>query len=416
MKPQVWKFSAVAAVVMVFLALGVYLAFFAAPRAVAGLALQVNPAVNLTLDERNNVIDAEGLDEQGELLLAELDVIGKEVQEALRAIAGALREAGLLSAERKLVVALYPVGDRLGEAELATLVGTADQALRDYLAEHGLPVEVVSVVLTAKLYDATRAAGLLPVDYADLVAAVGPQATTAVLDLQEKLGIDPALFREEFGTIAAALVDIIEAGITEEAALSILERALVADPGLEELTTITAAMIDLHEAGATQESIMAVFTLVEEQVAAGIERALLLEEVSTIVAAKIDLLEAGIPEAEALTALKAALVADPGLEELTTITAAVIDLVEEGLSVEEALARVEAAIKADPTLERFDDLIEAAGEEKEEVDEPAQPDRPRPGEPEPGATEAPDKPEVGEPETGATEAPDKPEVGEPETG
>ncbi|GFP22208.1 hypothetical protein HKBW3S06_01435, partial [Candidatus Hakubella thermalkaliphila] len=328
----------------------------------------------------------------------------------------ALREAGLLSAERKLVVALYPVGDRLGEAELATLVGTADQALRDYLAEHGLPVEVVSVVLTAKLYDATRAAGLLPVDYADLVAAVGPQATTAVLDLQEKLGIDPALFREEFGTIAAALVDIIEAGITEEAALSILERALVADPGLEELTTITAAMIDLHEAGATQESIMAVFTLVEEQVAAGIERALLLEEVSTIVAAKIDLLEAGIPEAEALTALKAALVADPGLEELTTITAAVIDLVEEGLSVEEALARVEAAIKADPTLERFDDLIEAAGEEKEEVDEPAQPDRPRPGEPEPGATEAPDKPEVGEPETGATEAPDKPEVGEPETG
>ncbi|GFP38064.1 hypothetical protein HKBW3S44_01744, partial [Candidatus Hakubella thermalkaliphila] len=36
--------------------------------------------------------------------MAELDVTGKEVQEALRAIAGALREAGLLSAERKLVV------------------------------------------------------------------------------------------------------------------------------------------------------------------------------------------------------------------------------------------------------------------------------------------------------------------------
>jgi uncharacterized protein (DUF433 family) len=158
-----------------------------------------------------------------------------------------------------------------------------------------------------------------------------------VLNLRIELGIDPALFEEEFGTIVASLIDMIDAGITENNALAILRSSLTADPTLEELSTITAAMIDLHEAGATQDSIMAVFRLIEEKVAAGLDRELLLEEFSTIVAAKIDMLDAEIPADTALVFLREALAADPTLEELTTIVAAIIDLHEEGLSPEEIL-------------------------------------------------------------------------------
>ncbi|MEN4007010.1 MAG: hypothetical protein PQ964_06620 [Methanobacteriaceae archaeon] len=323
MKAKIWKPTVL--LVVLFLALGAYMAFFATPQAVASLTLQANPAVTLTLCEKNTVITAEGLDAQGEALLTRLNVTGKEVQEALSIIAGALHEDGLLGPNQQVSVALHTIEGRLTQPELNTLSGNARQALLGYMTEHGLPVEVKVAVVSAK-----------------------------------ELGIDPALFKEELGTIVAALVDMEEAGIVRADALAILREAFIADPELEELTTITAAMIDLHEVGATQEDIMALFKLVKEQITAGrVDRALLLEEFTTITAAKIDMLEAGIPAAASLATLQRAMVADPKLEELTTITAAMIDLTEAGLSPEEALAKIHAAIKADPTLQNFGDQIEA---------------------------------------------------------
>jgi len=355
------RWALVASLVVVLFALGGCTAFFTPPGAVAGLpvaslALQVNPAVTLTLSEQNTVIGAEGLDARGESLLAGLELTGQEMLEALAAIAGALREAGLLGDGRRILVALYPIEGRTGGAELATMTDTANQTLSGYLAEYDLEAGVTSVALTAELADAARAAGLFPADYVDLVVAVGPSTAVQVLNLLQELGLDPALFEEEFGTIAAALIDMTEAGITGDNALAILKSALAADPTLEELTTITAAMIDLHEAGATQGDMMSVFALLEKMVAAGIERELLLEEITTITAAKIDITDAGITSATALAALEIAMRADPTLAELTTITAELIDLVVEvGLSEEEALAEIKAKFPADPTLDDFDD-------------------------------------------------------------
>jgi hypothetical protein len=418
MKPKRWKLAVSFAVL--FLVVGVYTIFFAPPRAVASLALQVNPALTLTISGENTVINAEGLDARGEALLTGLDVTGKEMQEVLRIIAGALHEAGLLGDERRILVALYPVGDRAGEAGLTTMADLVRQALSGYLAEHGLVAEVTSVVLTAELADAVRAAGLFPAGYVDLVAAVGSPMALEVLNLQKELDLDLGLFKEEFGTITAALLDMVEAGIAGDNALAILKGTLAADPQLQELTTITAAMIDLHEAGATQEEMISVFALLEEQIAAGVDRALLLEEITTITAAKIDLLEAGVPAATALAVLRAALAADPKLEELTTITAAMIDLTEEGLSKEEALVKIQAAIKADPTLQQFYDLLEIPG--KEEADEAAEPGELKPDKPEPkkpGQYEPkPDKPQADKPEADKPQPgkprPDKPEPDKPE--
>jgi len=375
MKPKTkmsWRI--VASLIVGVLALGTYVAFFATPRAVASLSLQVNPAVNLTLSGRNTIIDAEGLNAQGEELLAKIDVRGKEVQAALRLISGALHETGLLGPTQQVVVALHTIDDRLTASELITQAGNVRQALLGYMNEQGLSVEVKVGVVTDELLAVAEALDLLPIDYVDLVAEVGHSQATEVLKLQKELGLDPILFKEELSTIGASLIDLVEAGIAENNALAILRLALLADPKLEELTTITAAMIDLHEVGATQADIMALFSLVEEQIAAGMDKTLLLEEITTLSAAKIDLLEADIPAAEAMAILKAAMAADPKLEELTTITAVMIDLTEKGLSKEEALAKVQAAIKADPTLKDFDDLVktpETGEPQSDETKEPA---------------------------------------------
>jgi len=156
--------------------------------------------------------------------------------EALHLITGALHGAGLLGDERRILVVLHPARDKGGEAELIAMADTVHQTLSGYLAERGLAVEVTSVVLAAELVDAVRVAGLFPSDYTDLVMAVGSPMTMQVLNLQKEMGIDPALFKEEFSTIAAVLINMTEAGISGDNALAILKGALAADPKLEELT------------------------------------------------------------------------------------------------------------------------------------------------------------------------------------
>jgi hypothetical protein len=368
---KIWMVSAAAAALILA---AVYLTLFAPHRAVANLVLQVNPEIDLVIDGRNLVIGFST--EEG--VLVGLDLINKEKSEVLRMIADALREAGLLGEGRRILIAINPINDRIGETELIALNSAVDQTIRGYLVEHNLIVEVKSVVITEELARAIQAVGLSPVDYVDVVVEVGDPAVLAMLGMQGELGIDPVLFKDEFSTMAAALVDMKEAGILEGDALAVLRGALIADQSLEELTTITAAMIDLHEVGAGQAEIMAVFDLLEAQLAAGADRALLLEEFTTITAAKADMLEAGIPAAAALDALRTAMQADPKLEELTTITAAMIDLVEEGVSKEEALTRIQSAIREDPTLQKFDDLIEAEPQEQERRQDRQQVPRPTP--------------------------------------
>lgn len=359
-KPSVGKLVAVFAVVA--LVVGGYMAFFT-PRAVASLALQVNPAINLTVSGKDRIMAAEGLDAQGDALLEGLKLEGKKLEDALRMIAEELHKAGLLDPERRIVIALSPIENKLAQTELTALTETVRGTLDGYLKEQGLSVKVVSVEITGELAESAREAGLLPDDYVDLVEEAGSELAMKVLELQAELDIDPELFSDEFDTIAAGMLDMLEAGMTEDAALAILKGSLVADPELEELSTIVAATIDLHDVGATAEDIMAVLALVEAQLAAGTDRELLLEEITTFTAAMVDLLEAGVKAEAALAMLKTAMEADPTLEELTTITAAMADLIEAGLTEAEALAKIETAIKADPTLEDFDDLIEGSDDD-----------------------------------------------------
>ena len=172
--------------------------------------------------------------------------------------------------------------------------------------------------------------------------------------LRDSLGIDPELFSYEFGTVAAGLIDMVEAGILEADGLLVIERALVLDPSLEEFSTIVAAVIDMVDAGISPATALAVLDLVSGLV----DRVTGLEEVTTVTAAAIDMADAGITEPTVLAGLELALGHDSSLEELTTITAALIDLVaDDGLTEDDALARIHAALAADPSLDSFDDEI-----------------------------------------------------------
>jgi hypothetical protein len=365
-----WGIIVTAAALVLVLAFAAYHLFLPDPRAMAYLTMQVNPALQLSLDREHKVIGVKGVDEGGKALVAQLGIIkNMELPQALREITDVLMDGGFLRPEVRIVVVLHPIDER-EEENLPGLSAIAHQAVTARLVEIGVQIKVISQVISEDLYDTAFDEGLLPADFVDLIeAGVSENTIKSIIGLGKELGIEQELFLEEFDTIASAVEDMDEAGITANATTELIREAMRVDPSLEEVATITAAMIDLHEAGATQENIMAVFRLVEGQIAANITtRALLLEEFTTITAAKIDMIEAGITTAANASAiLEGAMRVDPSLEEVATITAAMIDLHEAGATQENIMAvfrLVEGQIAANITtrallLEEFTTITAA---------------------------------------------------------
>ncbi|MBS3983885.1 MAG: hypothetical protein KGZ41_08820 [Dethiobacter sp.] len=231
-RPAAW--TLVASLTILLLTLGTYRTFFTAPQAVASLTMQVNPAITMTISAGYKVITANGLDADGQALLAELDLSGQNVREALRIIADALREGGLLSPERRIIIAVHPVGDRLAATDLAALSGNVRRTIDEYLADHGLSLKVTNSELTAEFTEAAADAGLLPADYVDLVAAVGSPLAWQILNLYKELSISPVLFREKLDTITEAIIELMEEkGLNKQEALTMIKEAIKADPTLE---------------------------------------------------------------------------------------------------------------------------------------------------------------------------------------
>ncbi|MBT9150093.1 MAG: Anti-sigma-I factor RsgI6 [candidate division WS2 bacterium] len=218
------KYKIVVPVVLLALALVAFQVFFAAPRAVAYLTLQVNPAVKLSLNNNNAVIRVEGLDEAGKTLLAGLDVKNQKMAEAIQKITDRLHAAGFLVPERTIVVALHPAPG-MSEENLSSLSAAAEQVIANRLEELDLQTEVESFVLSAELYNAAAELGLTPADYVGLIkAGISMESITRIISLQKELGIEKELFLDEFSSLAASYIDMIEAGMAEEGAISVLSR------------------------------------------------------------------------------------------------------------------------------------------------------------------------------------------------
>lgn len=346
-----------ASIALMLFSLGVYSVFFSTPQVVASIILQINPTITFTLSDRNNVVSAIGLDEDGKKLLSGTNLEGQEFQKALRIIAEILREQNFLTEKNSLYVAVRSESDKLDEAETDALARTLGDFLNAYIKEFDLKAAVVSTPITVQLAEVIQELDLEPELYVSLGAGIGPETIRNIFHLRNELDLDVDLFKSEYRTISSSYIYMTNAGLSAENSLNILRSSLSIDPSLQKISSITAAVIDLHDAGASQEDIMAFFEFFEEQLMKGFVRNLLLEEFSTIFSAKIDLMNAGLSPIEALAVLRAAMLADTTLEELTTITAAMIDLIEQGLSKERALQKIQNVINEDPSLENFDDLL-----------------------------------------------------------
>jgi len=350
---QKWSIIAIVAVVVLISGLVVRQLFFRPllPQPVAQITMQVNPALQLSLDQENRVIGVAGLDERGKALLPQIAAQNMGLEQTLLKITDVVMEAGFLTPGTKIRLVLHSPEDR--EIEILPDIATlAQQTITARLVELNIQIEVTSHVINAEMYKMITEKGWLPRDYEDLLeeyedlieAGVSHDIMAAIIRFGEEIGIEPELLLEELSTLVAAVIDMVEAGIPEVTALEMLKIAMETDLSLEETTTIVAGVIDMHEAGIASGHILAFLNLHQGIEVLGVKREIFLEEFSTLVAGMIDMREAGITEATALETTRIAMGIDPTLEELSTIIAEMIDLVEANISEAEALDKIRGFI------------------------------------------------------------------------
>ena len=246
-QPKVWLIAA--SIALLLFSYAFYEAFFVMPQTVANITLQVNPAIRLSIGENNTIVEAAGLDEQGQLLLTGFDIKSLEVQEALKDITDKLRDSGLLGPDHRILAALTAVEDKINEYDLALLAQTVRNTLSRYLIEQDLLLDVKVTTLSKDLSDVILNAGLMPVHYVDLVDAVGSEMAARVLSLEKELSIDPQLFKEELDAVTSAVIDMTDAQISDDNIITALRSAMFADPELKMLPAIIDALIEPTEKG-----------------------------------------------------------------------------------------------------------------------------------------------------------------------
>lgn len=208
--------------------------------AVAFATFEVNPAFTIAVDARDRVVELSALDAKAAQLLSDVEVTGKDFDDALRAVADVFAASGYLDASRTMSVAVRPApdvddGDAQRVADLIEgALGTSTDRAR-----------VVVVTLSARDFSYLDDHGLLPGDYAALVAdGATIEAVRAMVAARGVPGPEGAPAEESFGALIEVANDMVEVGIPQADALALLGKGIGAGLTLDELSEFT----DVHEA------------------------------------------------------------------------------------------------------------------------------------------------------------------------
>lgn len=111
-----YHYKALAAGIILLLLVGtVFAAVFPGEKAVAHLALDINPSMELAINRHNLIIETVPLNEDAELLLKDLPLKNKEVYEALKLLIHQAQTAGYLTPDKDNLILLTVVEENEGK-------------------------------------------------------------------------------------------------------------------------------------------------------------------------------------------------------------------------------------------------------------------------------------------------------------
>ncbi len=297
----------------------------AAGLATAVATFEVNPAFSITVDADREVVDVITHNEDAKALLKGLDLEGAPLQEAVAVITVKLTEAGYVVPDNEIAVVVHPTGDGTDD-NVADVAAGLESWLRDTT---GQGIAVVVVTLSAEDFTYLEDNGLLPGDYANIVADTGTiELIRRLVAMNEAFGNDGELTADKFGTIVEAANEMVEVGITQDAAFRLIEAAVAAGFDLENISELA----DVYE----------------------------------------ELADIGLSGAGALGLMERAIAAGLGTDDLWDMADLHLELRERGMSFEDALALIYGQIAAGwsaDAVDEYADIFEAMMAGESEIDD-----------------------------------------------
>ncbi len=156
-------------VMLLLLAVLTYQMATVKPQAVAAVTIQVNPTLTLTLDNENIVLEAEGENAEGEVVVADYPVEGKELKEALENLTMHLHDKGFLRPDSEVIITVHPI-DGLDQQKLSSLSEFAQQIMSESLNRYNVQ-QPDSFVISHGLHQFLKELSLMPLDYVELLKA-----------------------------------------------------------------------------------------------------------------------------------------------------------------------------------------------------------------------------------------------------
>lgn len=142
---------------------------FVSETASAYVTVDINPSVELTINEDRDVIGLTALNDDGKQVLADLKLIGESVEEAVAAFTEAAREGGFLQDNAEIVITASDADTEEAaqdSLELDDLEGQLVGTVQDSASRHNVQVTVESLQVSKELRNASHDVGLSPGKYA----------------------------------------------------------------------------------------------------------------------------------------------------------------------------------------------------------------------------------------------------------
>jgi hypothetical protein len=303
----------------------------------------------MTVDSSEKVAAVEFKNEEARQVFADLSLIGKNVDEALRIVTDTLQKSGFLNNDDQVQFILQPAEGVRKEA-LSSISEKIQSTLKEEIETKMLQAEVRIVVLENSNLKTNELAQASAINTdAPKIQVLSAAATTATSNTDTFNINDPKTWNR---AITDAYADLLAAGFNEAEALDIINKASLVNPLPRETYEIASGFVDMKDAGIPYAESRNIFKMGQE-----LEPNVFRKEISTLISDLIDMNEVGISSETGLKALVMAIAADRTLREVSTIISGIIDLKASGVPESELLTRTAQAIEADPTLRRFDDLL-----------------------------------------------------------
>ena len=213
------------------------------------VTLQINPSMEIELDRDSRVIETVALNEDARILLSNLDLENKKIDEAIEEIIIEANKLGYVGLENQFEVSVRDAHNyNTTTLNVTEILANIQSTMETTLEKEGLTNNINVVIVTNEEYASAKALGLSPSEYMKLIEYnVSQEAIQIVMDYTSTQMLD-----DEFDDVIEAWVDMLKEGVSQDQSLAIIRLALTSDKTLDEIENISKAYLSFIDSGLSE--------------------------------------------------------------------------------------------------------------------------------------------------------------------